>query len=254
MEVVLGPGTPIFEYTTDLDVALTKALSSEYPLCTSVVRERLLERRRMLQGQGLHLGEIIVSDMGTECQAQVGTSSSCRNVQVDIEEYGGTGQENIIELIMFSIAENEDFDYELDQNGILGVSVVTENAVNESNSPTTGSNSSSHESLHAGTTAVVVVASLAAVTLIGAALMRRRSRMRRNGMAYTEALDDYECKSIDQASQSQETYDDTLPFAASVDSAGILGAVSRDYMPAKYISAKLPDSPVSELRKRPSSP
>mmetsp|Transcript_48874 Transcript_48874/g.118325 ORF Transcript_48874/g.118325 Transcript_48874/m.118325 type:complete len:338 (-) Transcript_48874:967-1980(-) len=248
MEAVLAPGTPVNEYSADLDEALTKAFASEYPLCEAIVRGR---RYRDLQANDIHIGAVNVVDAGAECQSQTGT---CRNVQIDVEQYGGTGHKDIVDFVKFTIAENEDFDYEIKQDGISSVRVVNENGVNESNLPTTRSSASSEESLNSGTTAVVVVASLAAVTLIVAAVMRRRSLTRQNGMAYVEALDEYDCKSIDHASESQHTYDDTLPFAASVDSAGVLGAVRRDYMPTKYLPGNSTDSPRSELRKRPSSP
>jgi hypothetical protein len=254
MEVELALNKPVNEYTADLDAALTKALGLSFPLCESAVRRR--NSQRILEDGDLnkmHLGEIIVTDTGTECETQVESATTCRNVQIDVEEYGGTGQEDIAALIRFNIAENEDFDDELMQNGILAVRVTnesTDNGINESNSATSRSSASDGEKLTAGTTAVVVVASMAALTLIGTALMRQGSQRRRmNGTAYMEALDEYDCKSIDQSSQSQQTYDDTLPFAASVDSVGILGAMRRDSM-----SDGAPDSPLSVLRKRPSSP
>lgn len=201
MEVELALNKPVDEYTTDLDAALTKALGSSYPLCESIVRRR--NRQRTLEGDDdlntMHLGEINVRDMGTDCEPLAETATACRNIQVDVEEYGGTGQEDIAALIRFIIAENEDFDNEMMQNDILAIRVIdesTDNGINESNSSTSRSSASGNngEMLTAGTTAVVVVASLAAVSLIGAALLRRGSQSRRNGTAYMEAFDEYECK------------------------------------------------------------
>lgn len=247
MEVELAVGNSGTGYTTDLDQALTEALAESFPLCESFARHRQLQENP--SADAMHLGEISVTDKGSECETQSSAATTCREAQVVVEEYGGTGQEDIASLIRFIIAENEDLDDDLMKNGILAIRVTDDDDMNvaESNNSVSQSSSSNDGKLAAGTTAVVVVVSLAAVTLIGAAFMRRGSQWRQNGLSYSHTFDEYDDKSIDQTSQADQTYDDTIPFAASVDSVGILGAMSRDSFPSD-------ESPPSFLRKRPSSP